>query len=133
MTTPVRSQPCSACPYRLDVPSGVWAAHEYDKLRPYDEPTGSQPIGTFACHATPDHHCAGWAIVHTSRGNEYDLLALRLFGYPRIPKTKIPLFASGNDAADWGQADIEDPSEEAHETIVRLVRKYPRLQEGNAD
>ena len=29
----VRSQPCSSCPYRKDVPSGVWAHHEYEKLR----------------------------------------------------------------------------------------------------
>ena len=127
--TEVRSQPCSACPYRLDVPSGVWDASEYDKLRGYDRPTGEQPWQTFACHATPDHYCAGWAIVHTKRGNPFDLLALRLFGYPTIPTTKIPLFASGNDAADWGQRDITTPSEEAVDTMVRLTRKYPRLRE----
>lgn len=34
-----RREPCSACPYRVDVPAGVWAREEYDKLDPYDLPT----------------------------------------------------------------------------------------------
>ena len=126
----VRSQPCSSCPYRQDVPSGVWNASEYEKLRDYDNPTGDQPMATFACHATPEHHCHGWAVVHTSRGNEFDLLALRIFGYPEIPPAGVPLFESGNDAADHGQANITDPSDEAIETTQRLLRKYPRLQRG---
>jgi len=126
--TDVRSQPCSACPYRRDVPSGLWAAHEYDKLRDYDKPTPEQPWQVFMCHATPEHYCHGWAVVHTSRGNDRDLLALRVHGYPEIPEAGVPLFACGNDAADWGQADINDPSDEAKDTMQRLVRKYPRLQ-----
>lgn len=124
----VRSQPCSACPYRQDVPSGVWSAHEYDKLRDYDKPTGEQPFEAFACHATPEHLCHGWAVVHTTRGNEYDLLALRIHGYPDIPDAGVPLFASGNEAADHGQADIEQPSEEAIAAVEKLSRKYDRLR-----
>ena len=124
----VRSMPCSACPYRRDVPSGLWAAHEYDKLRAYDLPTGDQPFGVFACHATPEHLCNGWAICHTSRGNEYDLLALRLFGSGEIPEPVVPLFASGNEAADHGQADIEEPSDEAKAAVDKLMRKYERLR-----
>ncbi len=125
----VRSNPCSACPYRLDVPSGVWQHCEYEKLRPYDEPTFEQPFEVFACHATPEHLCSGWAVVHTSRGNEFDLLALRLRGYPtEIPETDVALFASGNEAADWGQRDIEDPSDEAQEAVAKLLRKYERLR-----
>jgi hypothetical protein len=27
-----RRRPCSSCPYRRDVPSGLWSAEEYDKL-----------------------------------------------------------------------------------------------------
>ena len=127
MSESVRSNPCSACPYRRDVPSGVWAAHEYDKLRDYDAPTAQQPFEAFACHATPEHLCHGWAAVHTSRGNEYDLIALRLLGSPDIPVSDIPLFASGNEAADHGQADIETPSTEAVQTVERLTRKYSRL------
>lgn len=125
----VRKEPCSTCPYRLDVPSGVWAAHEYEKLRPYDLPTAEQPMGTFGCHATPEHYCHGWAVVHSNRGHHYDLLALRIW-HPEggIPAAAVPLFASGNEAADWGQSDIEDPSPEAHEVMQRLLRKYPRLE-----
>jgi hypothetical protein len=125
----IRSNPCSACPYRCDVPSGLWAAHEYDKLRAYDEPTGDQPFAPFMCHATPEHLCSGWAVVHTSRGHEYDLLALRMHGSPPIPETNVALFESGNEAADHGQRDIEDPTDEAKDFVDRLLRKYPRLRE----
>lgn len=125
----IRSNPCSACPYRCDVPSGVWAADEYDKLRSYDNPTGDQPFAVFACHATPEHLCNGWAVVHSNRGHEYDLLALRLHGDPPIPETTVELWASGNIAADHGQADIAHPTVEARQTAARLTRKFPRLRE----
>lgn len=125
----IRSQPCTACPYRLDVPSGVWAPHEYDKLRDYDRPTGDQPFAAFGCHATPEHYCHGWAVVHTSRGHAFDLLALRLLGIDDVPEAGVPLFDSGNDAADWGQRDANDPSPQAHELMDRLMRKYSRLRE----
>jgi len=123
----IRSLPCSACPYRRDVPSGLWAAHEYDKLRAYDLPTGNQPFAPFMCHATPEHFCNGWAVVHTSRGHEYDLLALRLCGSPEVPKAVVETWDSGNQAADHGQADVENPSDEAVDAVDRLLRKYPRL------
>jgi len=126
----VRSMPCSACPYRRDVASGVWHHHEYEKLRDYDNETFNQPAPPFACHATPEHYCNGWAIVHTSRGNEYDLLALRLFPPDGgIPEPLVPLFASGNEAADHGQADVAAPTVEARVTIDRLIRKHPRLRD----
>ena len=124
----IRSNPCTACPYRRDVPSGLWAYEEYEKLRDYDAPTGDQPFADFGCHATPDHLCHGWAVVHTSRGHEYDLLALRLHGNPPIPDAAVPLFDSGNEAADHGQADIEAPSDTAVKTVARLISKYDRLR-----
>ncbi|WP_336794377.1 DUF6283 family protein [Gordonia malaquae] len=43
-------RPCESCPYRRDVPSGVWAESEYEKLRAYDAPTGEQPVRLFLCH-----------------------------------------------------------------------------------
>ena len=125
----IRSQPCSACPYRCDVPSGVWAAHEYDKLRPYDEPTMDQPFAPFMCHATPEHFCNGWAVVHSNRGHENELLALRLRGNPPIPELATEMWASGNAAADHGQADVGDPTPEAMATVAKLLRKYPRLDD----
>jgi hypothetical protein len=126
----IRSKPCLACPYRRDVPSGVWAATEYEKLRVYDEPTMDQPFAPFMCHATPEHMCNGWAVVHTSRGHAYDLLALRMRGNPDIPVSDIAMWPSGNDAADHGEEDIEDPSDEAMEVVARLMSKYERLSDG---
>ena len=125
-----RSQPCSSCPYRKDVPSGVWSYDEYEKLRAYDEPTPDQPFAYFACHATPEHLCHGWVVVHTTRGHEYDLLALRIRGadYDQIPEPSVPLWGSGNEAADHGQADLEEPSEAATAAVDKLLRKYPRLR-----
>lgn len=124
----IKPHPCPSCPYRLDVPSGIWAHSEYEKLRTYDAPTGDQPIAVFACHASPDELCHGWAVCHMSRGHEYDLLALRWHGSPPIPDAAVPLFSSGNDAADWGQQDIDEPSPEAEAVMARLLRHYPRLR-----
>ena len=128
----VRREHCLSCPYRRDVPSGVWAFSEYERLRPYDEETMNQPFGPFMCHATPQALCHGWAVVHTSRGNRYDLIALRLLGSPEIPAGHVELFASGNEAADHGQAEIETPSPKAVKTVDRLMRKYDRLQRDEA-
>ena len=45
---PPAKSPCGSCPYRQDVPSGVWAASEYEKLPAYDAPeTFMQPPGLF--------------------------------------------------------------------------------------
>lgn len=130
--TDIRKEPCSACPYRRDVPSGVWAAPEYDKLTDYDAETPYQPTAPFACHATPDHYCHGWAVVHTSRGREFDLLALRIAGFDgEIPSAGVPLFASGAEASEHGKADIAAPSPEAQATARRLMRKYERLQDAS--
>jgi len=125
----IRANPCSACPYRCDAPSGLWAHHEYEKLRGYDEPTMDQPFAPFMCHATPDHYCHGWAVTHNSRGHEFELLALRLRGNPPIPEGDVICFGSGNEAADHGQRDIEDPSDESKAAAARLMRKYERLRD----
>lgn len=128
MTT-VRSNPCTACPYRQDVPSGVWRHDEYEKLRPYDNETHAQPPAAFRCHASPDSYCHGWAVTHTNRGHEHDLLALRLQPpLGGIPIPQIPLFSSGNAAADHGQRDIENPSPIAIELAKRIVRKHSWIE-----
>ena len=47
----------------------------------------------------------------------------------RIPvDSPVEMFASGNEAADHGQADIEDPTEDAVAVQERLLRKYERLR-----
>lgn len=126
--------PCAACPYRRDVPSGVWAASEYDKLIDYDAETGDQPLSAFACHATPENLCHGWAVVHTNRGHEYDLLALRMLsiGEHDIPVTKVPLFSSGTEAAEHGKAEIENPSIETRRAVNKLLRRRASRVEGGS-
>jgi hypothetical protein len=128
----VRRQPCPQCPYRRDVPSGVWSHEEYEKLRRYDAETFDQPFSGFGCHAKPEFFCHGWAVVHTSRGSAHDLIALRFQSEPvEIPEPAVPLFASGNEAADHGQRDIEEPGLEAREAADTL-RRYPRIREGQS-
>jgi hypothetical protein len=124
----IRSQACSACPYRQDVPSGVWSQKDYDKLPPYDAPTSAQPLAPFACHATPGHLCHGWAVVHTSRGHEHDLMALRVSSGGEVPPASTPLFGSGTEASEHGKRDIDTPSDEARRVATKLVAKYERLQ-----
>lgn len=132
MSHKVRTQPCTYCPYRCDVPSGVWVAEEYEKLAEYDEETGTQPIATFQCHSTPDLYCHGWAVVHGAQQGEYDLLAFR-FSPPvgGIPAAAVPLFASGTEACEHGLRDIDEPGEAARIAQVELLDRYARLREEN--
>jgi hypothetical protein len=125
-----RTQPCETCPYRRDVPSGIWAAHEYAKLPHYDKPTSMQPPEIFHCHTSPQFVCTGWAqchIVNNPRGHE--LIALRLaiaFGHELvIPYTDIPFFKSGAEAAAHGMRDIEAPGLRARRAVqkVKAMRK----------
>jgi hypothetical protein len=133
---PPAPRPCDSCPYRKDVPSGIWHESQYEKLPLYDAETPWQPPQTFQCHLTERDGtlrriCAGWAGCHDTG----DLLALRLavFRGAITPKTyratveyrsPVPLFASGAEAATHGIRDIKDPSAEA----TRAARKIMRLR-----
>ena len=64
VTLPPARTPCATCPYRTDVPSGVWAPEEYAKLLAYDEETAYQPLSVFLCHQVDGRVCAGWAGCH---------------------------------------------------------------------
>jgi hypothetical protein len=126
-----RSESCSACPYRRDVPSGVWAPSEYDKLAAYDRPTGEQPIGRFHCHASPGLICHGWAVVEGRKSGPDANLALRVFPLGGLaPVEGAPLFASGTEAARHGKAHVNAPSPEAQATTDRLLRKFDHLKPG---
>jgi len=47
----VNPHPCSSCPYAKSTPPGVWAEHEYEKLRRFDEGYQFIPeMSTFLCH-----------------------------------------------------------------------------------
>lgn len=122
--------PCGTCPYRKDVPSGIWSAEEYRKLPEYDKETGQQPFGVFLCHQQDGRVCAGWAAVH----NMDHCLALRIavpFGHMttevadavREYETRVPLFETGTAAAAHGLRGIKRPSLKARRMIEALVKR----------
>lgn len=135
------ANPCGSCPYRRDCPSGVWAAHEYEKLKGYDAETPYQPSRLFQCHqneldSDQARLCAGWVGCH---GN--DLLALRLAASFKTMdheelvatleyETGVPLFNSGAEAAEHGIRDIEYPSAKAERVIDKVATRRGITTEG---
>jgi hypothetical protein len=125
---PPAPRPCESCPYRLDVPSGVWAAEEYAKLPDYDLPTPYQPPAVFLCHQHDGRACAGWAGCHDGD----HLLALRFAGVSGLStetvdairdyRSPVPLHASGTEAAAHGMADLLNPGPDARHVQVKLRR-----------
>lgn len=124
---PPAKTPCGSCPYRRDVPSGVWAAEEYEKLPPYDRETGEQPPAVFHCHRQDGRVCAGWAGCHDMEESLGARLAASmgwiegdaLLGY----ETSTPLWDSGAEAAEHGLREIGSPSPEAQRVIGKLTRQ----------
>jgi hypothetical protein len=122
-----RKNPCPSCPYRRDVPSGVWAAAEYERLPGYDGPTHAQTeIGVFLCHQGNDELCSGWAAL-----SDEDTLALRIARSidPDVDiqacidhATDVPLFASGAEAAAHGMREIETPGPDARDAVSKIAR-----------
>jgi hypothetical protein len=121
--------PCGTCPYRRDVPAGIWDASEYRKLLLYDGGTIDQLMagGTalFFCHQNDGHLCAGWAGCH----NTDELLAVRInavdpstFGYV----SPIPLFSSGAEAAAHGLSEIDQPGQRAMVAVAKLRKRRGR-------
>lgn len=124
----VAKAPCVSCPYRQDVPSGIWAPHEYEKLPRYDGEMAEQVYAgafqLFDCHQKDGNLCAGWIAAHGAD----NLLACRLnhdgvneevWSY----ESPVPVFSNGQEARDHGMRDIDNPSLEAHRTMERLIRK----------
>jgi hypothetical protein len=140
-TGPPAARPCGTCPYRRDVPSGVWDASEYEKLPRYDAPTPFQPTNVFVCHLADQKRglyriCAGWAGCHDG----YELLSLRIAVSDSVamisPRTydltaeyqsPVPLFASGAEAAAHGMRDIETPDQTATVAIEKILRVRPDI------
>ncbi|MEV7177772.1 DUF6283 family protein [Kitasatospora sp. NPDC093679] len=126
-------RPCESCPYRRDVPAGVWAAEEYEKLVRYDAPTPEQPPRLFQCHQSDAGSagrrvCAGWAGCHGD-----GLLAPRIaviqgrldaVTYRAIAEyvSPVPLFSSGAEAAEHGLSGISEPGAEARRVIGKITR-----------
>lgn len=126
-------KPCASCPYRQDVPSGIWSAHEYEKLLNYDKEFPFQPAAMFQCHQNERDDpkarlCAGWVATH----GPDNLLAVRLaparermspaeFAATLDYTTTVAVFATGAEAAAHGMRDIECPSEAAELAIEKIV------------
>ncbi|MDR6980944.1 hypothetical protein J2X68_007686 [Streptomyces sp. 3330] len=121
------------------MPSGVWAHEEYEKLRRYDTDTAVQPQGLFQCHqGDPDSSarriCAGWAGCHGEHllGLRLALLENRIdeetFRAAAEYHSPVPLFSSGNEAADHGQADIRQPGTQADHLIGKISRTRRNLR-----
>jgi hypothetical protein len=122
-----RPSPCASCPYRCDVPSGIWAKKEYEKLRSYDGEITDQAVagahGLFFCHQSDGKLCAGWAGCH----DMHDTFAARLHasqldGSVWDYESPVPLFASGNEAADHGEREIESPPDAARSAIRKITK-----------
>ena len=127
----VRRRPCPSCPYRRDIPSGIWAAEEYDKLPQYDgdvpDQLAAEALGLFHCHQRTGELCAGWVGCHDMDNN----LAVRIsredidpavFGYV----SPVPLFASGAEAAEHGKRDLEAPGAAARRKASQLASLQAR-------
>lgn len=137
MIRPPAANPCGSCPYRRDVPSGVWDEIEYAKLPAYDRPTGEQPPSVFMCHQQDGCLCAGWTACHDMAENlglrfaiigghidAADLDAIFDYGTP------VPLFGSGAEAAAHGRADLGAPGGAAVTTIEKLTTRRARRNDG---
>lgn len=119
--------PCKSCPYRRDVPSGVWAASEYEKLPKYDgemvEQLMNGATGLFLCHQRNNALCGGWLACHGSQ----NLLAMAIGSHLVEPETfdyqtDVPVFSSGAEACAHGLRNIEEPDDDAVRVINRLER-----------
>lgn len=130
---PPAVNPCGSCPYRRDVPSGVWDESEYEKLPRYDGDTFEQPPSVFMCHQQNGRLCSGWVGCH----DMYHNFGLRIAVLDeRITPddltvvveytTGVPLFASGAEAAAHGMTAVESPPPEATKVIDKLNRKRSR-------
>lgn len=123
-----RKTPCASCPYRQNVPSGVWDESEYQKLTRYDGDIPEQSAhAVFMCHQKDGCVCAGW-LGH--REYPTDLLAVRLelrTGHldPSCADytTDVPLFSSGQEAAEHGTKELLNPGEAARQTIKKIDKK----------
>lgn len=127
-------RPCTSCPYRQDVPSGMWSREDYERLPRYDAPTYEQPGKVFLCHqhdlnSPGSRVCAGWAGCHDGE----HLLGLRIAVAEqrmavetaqavRDYVSPVPLFSSGHEAMEHGVAEIDEPGERAFALMDKIER-----------
>jgi hypothetical protein len=130
---PPAPNPCGSCPYRKDVPSGLWHPAEYLKLPEYEKETGEQPPTVFLCHQQDGRACAGWVATH----DMVECLGLRIASAVGTIadedldafldyETQTPLWPSGEAAARHGLKDVRSPSKEAQKAIHKLTARQAR-------
>lgn len=122
------NHPCGSCPYRIDVPSGVWAEEEYAKLEAYDGETFEQPMGMFMCHQQNGRLCSGWVGCHDMEESFALRIGARHLSDEVIEEIRnfecsVPLFATGHEAAAHGRADIDCPGPAARKLIDKMTEK----------
>jgi hypothetical protein len=112
----VAPAPCGSCPYRQDVPSGVWTEDEYEKLPPYDNETWDQPPAVFMCHRQDGRMCAGWCHV-SDLDESFGMRLARSMGLVDESildyTTDVPCWSSHTEAAEHGLRDVDSPGEAA--------------------
>lgn len=136
MSAPIKppaKNPCGSCPYRRDVPSGIWSEEEYDKLPNYDLPTGDQPPNVFLCHQQNGRMCAGWTACHDMEENmgvrlavSLDQMSVETLEAARDYTTNVPLFSTGAEAKAHGMANVEAPTRETRKAIAKLDARQKR-------
>lgn len=119
-------RPCESCPYRRNVPSGIWAAEEYLLLPRYDATTPYQPHGIFLCHQNNGRMCAGWVGCHDMDESlglriavRMGIIAERTYRRALAYVSPVALFRTGAEACRHGLKDLENPGPRA----VRLIAK----------
>ena len=126
--------PCGSCPYRQDVPPGVWADQEYAKLPAYDGQTWEQPTGLFLCHQRDGRLCAGWVGCHDMNHS----LAIRLGRLtPEVVQevfdytSPVPLWNTGQQAATHG---MQPKNAKAERVVNKLMtrRSQARGRDGTS-
>lgn len=131
--------PCTTCPYRRDVPSGIWDRSEYEKLPAYDHRDfGESPMAVFHCHQEPmigkPTVCHGWLSVHP------DCIAVRMARFSGLitkeHMAQIPIkpdpkpYDSGQQAYRAGIKGIRRPGKKAEAAVRGLLK---RKAKANAD
>jgi len=117
--------PCTTCPYRRDVPAGVWTAEEYAKLREYDDES-NPALAVFLCHQSNvvgvATACKGWVMVHQeSVAVRLGCVLGQLDPATCFAETEIPLHESGVAAADFGEQGVKRPGRKALKVIGKLA------------
>lgn len=103
-------RPCAQCPWRSDLPTGVFPAEAYRHSAPtaYD-----MAPNIFACHMGKDTQpitCAGFLL----RGSDHNFairmaLIMRRIDYRQITDEGLPLYDSYRHMAESNGVDSEDP------------------------